>query len=69
MNALEIIQKSMLAQKQYCEEKGLPCFVGGNGRCHRCGKYVFDPDGGVSEEAAGKKLVTGCPFCHASFCE
>ena len=58
------------AQKKYCEEKGYPLFLYyRNGQCFRCGNSVFRQPGGYTIEHAGSHLITGCPFCNASFCE
>ena len=55
-------------QKQYCEEHALPMFMNSECSCSRCGHFLFGPNG-LSRETAGKRLITGCPYCHASFCD
>lgn len=57
------------AQTKYCEETGSPQFFPRDGRCYRCGQNIFGGDHGYSPETAGKTLITGCPFCNASFCD
>ena len=56
------------AQEKYCEENKLPMFIDGSCSCYKCGRHVFDT-GGCTVEEAEKKLITGCPFCNASFCD
>lgn len=55
-------------QEEYCEENNLPHFAPKDGRCYKCGKNIYSVDG-ISIESAGKHLITGCPFCHYSYCE
>lgn len=65
------------AQIKYCTENGFPHFAPGNsGMCYRCGRDIYKKivweDGhvtGITVEAAGKGLITGCPHCHYSFCD
>ena len=59
------------AQDRYCEEHHVPRFAPSKYADYRCGgcyKNIYR-DGGISVEEAGRRLVTGCPFCHRSFCE
>lgn len=56
------------AQEKYCNEYELPIFIQKDGTCPRCGRNIFS-DGGFSIEHAGRHLITGCPFCNASYCE
>lgn len=56
------------AQAKYCEKNEVPMFAPNNGRCVCCGRNIYDV-GGISVETAGKKMITGCPFCDASFCD
>lgn len=75
--AIYDIKAACEAQKRYCEEKGYPHFAPNSGYCFRCHANIYtdhkDYDGyvssGISVEAAGNNLVTGCPHCHYSFCE
>jgi len=41
------------AQEKYCNQYELPIFIQKDGTCPRC----------------GRQLITGCPFCNASYCE
>lgn len=51
-------------QEEYCKENKLPQFLVGS-RCYRCGYNIAEH----FKEEMGKKLITGCPKCHISFCE
>lgn len=70
-------QEASRAQIKYCTENGYPHFAPGHdGRCYRCGRDIYQriewPTGyvtGISVEAAGSTLITGCPHCHYSFCD
>lgn len=70
-------REAAAAQIAYCQEHGCPHFAPGHsGRCYRCGRDIYQriewPGGyvtGISVEAAGSELVTGCPHCHYSFCD
>lgn len=58
------------AQKKYCSENKVPVFAPGEWSKYRCIRCFHDiyREGGISVEEAGKKLITGCPFCNYSFC-
>lgn len=58
------------AQREYCDEHGLPMFIPENAltHCPSCGKNIFGY-GGITVREAGERLITGCPFCSFSFCE
>ena len=68
--------KAAQAQEAYCNQREVPMFAPRNGLCYRCGYNIFLPINGshgsvlgVTVEDAGKKLITGCPFCNCSFVE
>ncbi len=42
-------------------------FMSPNGYCEYCRRYIVDVL--LSKGNDGTKLVTGCPLCHASFCD
>ena len=52
----------MKKQLQFCIERNLPMFVAKDGICWnmKCKKKIPDTD---------KEHITGCPFCHDSFCD
>lgn len=51
-----------LRQRRLCARSGLPLFAPPSGACYRCGRNVY-------ERLDGASLVTGCPFCHRTFCD
>lgn len=36
------VQKSVEAQRKYCEENKLPHFAPGTGRCYKCNKNIYE---------------------------
>lgn len=52
------------AQRVFCREHSLPFFAPEGGRCPRCGRDVYE-----GADGAGEAQVTGCPHCHATFCD
>lgn len=58
-------KSKVMAQLIYCRDKHVPFFAPLN-RCSSCGRDVWDR---VSLEAAGRELITGCPFCNRSYCD
>ena len=74
------IQKSIKAQRDYCNEKGYPYFAPNDGVCWRCHRNIYQRIEhkadrgnsyctGISTEEAGKFHITGCPHCNKSFCD
>lgn len=67
------------AQKRYCEEHEIPLFAPSNGWCSCCGRNIYEPypvrrgsetiNLGIDVESAGKRLITSCPHCNATFCD
>lgn len=67
------------AQAKYCEEHEVPMFAPANGMCNRCGRNIYEPytvrhgtetvQLGITVEDAGKRLISGCPHCNATFVE
>lgn len=62
MKSADEIKKSIEAQKKLCQEKQYPHFAPQNGICWSCNRQIFEIETGLS-------LVTGCPFCHRSYCD
>lgn len=63
--------KAEEAQKEYCKAHDAPEFFPNHYvgfMCYRCHRNIFSP-GGYSVEFASNHLITGCPFCHASYCD
>lgn len=56
------------AQTKYCKEKGVPHFAPPD-ICWSCHTNIYMGDRGISVEQASKTLVTGCPYCHRSYCD
>jgi hypothetical protein len=54
------------AQKKYCLENNLPMFAPEQNKCEYCGEKFWD---NISLEECSNKLITGCHFCHQSYCE
>ena len=68
--------KAAKAQAEYCEKNEMPNFASYNGTCWRCGRNIYLPINGsggkifgYTVEEAGKRLITGCPHCNATFCD
>lgn len=67
--------EAVKAQKKYCEERGFPHFAPLNGKCYSCNRDIYQPmqkgkfQSGVTVEAAGNNLITGCPHCNRSYCD
>ena len=68
--------KASEAQRKYCEANFMPMFAPSNGVCFRCNRNIYSaevsPGGfvsGISVNYASSHPVTGCPFCHISFCD
>ena len=71
------VAEAEAAQEKYCETHGAPMFAPQGGYCPSCGWNIYMPDrirggvcyGGYSVPEAGATLITGCPHCHATFCD
>lgn len=67
------IDKARKAQREYCDKNHLPHFAPYDGCCFRCGRNIYSPvkypkyTVGITVEEAGSTLITGCPFCSASY--
>jgi uncharacterized Zn finger protein (UPF0148 family) len=53
-------------QKKFCAENGYPHFAPEDGVCPWCGNQIYDK---ISEAVAANNLITGCYYCHHSYCE
>jgi hypothetical protein len=58
----DAVVSALTAQRRLCESRSLPHFAPSNGVCWSCGRQIY-------EELDGKSYVTGCPFCHRSYCD
>jgi len=61
----DFVQDAIKAQEKLCEERGLPHFAPRSGVCWSCQRQIYDPDGGYN----GASFVTGCCWCHRSYCD
>lgn len=60
-------QAAIRAQTEYCESHNYPMFAPEfDGTCFKCHNNIYKL---ISLEEAGSRLITGCPYCHYSFCE
>lgn len=62
------------AQARYCRDNGLPLFAPSGGFCFRCGRDIYanvrrgrGVSRGIGADEAGRRLITGCPHCYATF--
>lgn len=44
-------------------------FAPSNGICWNCGRDIAEGDAGITLEQLGDYIITGCPYCHRSFCD
>ena len=44
-------------------------FAPSDGRCWKCGRNIAEGKGAITVESLGNYIITGCPHCHASFCD
>ena len=67
-NSFELIE-AVKVQEEYCKNNDAPMFAPKNGYCYVCGKKIFGGEYGYTMKDASSRLITGCPYCHASFCD
>jgi hypothetical protein len=60
------IEKKIRGQVGYCKISLVPVFIPKDGICSSCDKQIFDK---ITIEEALTTHITGCPFCHYSYCE
>lgn len=63
MSYSEFISK----QETYCKEHHYPVFITEDGVCFWCKKNIFENEN--TRNNADKTLITGCPFCHHTYCD
>lgn len=61
-NRIATIEERCAAQERLCAESHLPHFAPWTGVCWSCGRQIY-------EELDGRSYVTGCPYCHRSYCD
>lgn len=64
----EEVKEKIKLQEEYQKRTHSPDFAPASGRCWSCGKQIYSKNG-ISKEYAATRLVTGCPFCHRSYCD
>ena len=62
------------SQRIFCALHRLPLFAPPTGICWTCGKNIYynygpEPGDAYTVARAGNEHITGCPFCHRSFCD
>ncbi len=62
------VEQAIIAQAKYIDVNELPFFSPRNGICFACRRQIY-ADGGYSVESASTELITGCPWCHRSYCD
>lgn len=40
-----------------------------NRRCYRCGRIITEGEHGITLKDLGDYIITGCPYCHKSYCD
>jgi len=60
------IKTKLLLQEKFCKDHELPHFAPYDGVCFRCNYQIYER---ISIHQAMNTLITGCPFCHWSYCE
>ena len=55
------------AQRRFCNAHAYPWFAPIR-YCPKCHRDIYG-SGGYSLDYAATHLITGCPFCHWSYCE
>jgi len=56
------------AQAKYCWDHNKPLFAPRTGFCFNCDRDIYNIKG-YTVGYASTHYITGCPYCHASFCE
>lgn len=74
---------AMRKNEEYCREKQITSLAPRNGICFRCRCNIYEAKTaienifgeekevttGITVEEASSRDITGCPHCHASFCD
>lgn len=62
------IELARKAQADLIDREELPYFPPRDGICFSCRRQIY-AEGGYTIERASTELITGCPFCHRSYCD
>lgn len=44
-------------------------FAPNDGKCYYCDKSICEGDKAITVESLGDGIITGCPYCHRSYCD
>lgn len=44
-------------------------FAPKSGKCYFCKRDITQGEKGITLEQLGDYIITGCPYCHRSFCD
>lgn len=70
-NTTEQDRKDFMAKQSECIKDGSwmdgKYFMPGNGRCYHCGGDLIESQ--IKKGNNGSQLVTGCDYCHRSYCD
>ena len=44
-------------------------FAPNDGKCYYCDKEICEGDKAITVESLGDYIITGCPYCHRSYCD
>lgn len=61
-------REAIEAQATACAAARMPHFAPSDGVCWGCGRFIYRIDG-IPNGAEPTSPVTGCPYCHKSFCD
>ena len=61
------VEENINKQREYCKEHNLPFFAPSDGYCWSCNRQIFD--GSDENGYYSNHHITGCPFCHRSYCD
>ena len=64
--SVSTIPIKIMAQKEYCKETGAPHFAPASGMCWSCNRQIYNE---IDVVRAANSLITGCPYCHRSYCD
>ena len=42
-------------------------FAPPDGLCTHCGRQIYNPDAGYGLDEAASRVITSCPYCHATY--
>ena len=59
--------KAIAAQEEYCKTHQRPMFAPMDGMCYHCCRDIYAYPYGITIQSAGSRLITGCPYCNATF--